>query len=54
MKAFLKQTTFYGTVILGRFFLNALIVTGFTNNIGLCIGARFWPLRANSQIAKIK
>ena len=34
--------------------MHSYIVTGFIYNIGLCIGARFWPWRANCPIAKIK
>ena len=53
LSKFLKRIVL-GNRYFGTLFLNAFIITSSINNTGLCVGARFWPLRANSQIAKIK
>ena len=65
MKSFVKQTTFFCCFFFSQkkelfkisktnSFREPSLITGPINNIGLCIGARFWPQKANSQMARVK
>ena len=53
LSKFLKRIVL-GNRHFGTLSLNALIIEGSINNDGLCIGARLWPQKVNSQMARVK
>ena len=53
LSKFLKRIVL-GNRHFGTLSLNALIIKGAINNDGLCIGARFWPQKVNSQMSRVE